>query len=222
MADEPIEPESSGSFRGISAEDIFHWEFRRSLTGGYAVNEVDDFLEEVGAAFDALVTRMELLDERDQEQRQRIEAYRRSEDTLRDALKAAQKFNEDIIGTARREADALRAEARAIKARAQLEAAELPQAIAEEVRILREQRARLRAELNAVLDTHRRLLDSVVHAEEQLEKLSGAHEPPSGEETQRAEPAAGAPDSSAPGGQLDSESGEEIPNAFFSGGETWQ
>ena len=160
--DQPPLPETA---RDVTAADIYHREFKRVLTGGYSVHEVDEFLERVGDAFSALTGRLELLEDRDREQREQLEAFRRSEDTLRSALVASQKFNENILDAAKREANALREEAQLIKTRAEHEAARLPAEVAAEVDRLQKLRRRLRDDLLATLNTHRNLLESIPQAE---------------------------------------------------------
>ena len=172
-------------FEELTAADIYHREFKRVLTGGYSVREVDEFLERTGGAFDRLASRLEALEARSQEQRERLDAFRRSEDTLRSALVAAQKFNENILDAARREADALREQARLNKAQADLEAARLPAETAADVERLREQRSRLHTDLLTTLETHRNLLCGLTTAEERLAEEAAEAGPPAPEPEDR-------------------------------------
>lgn len=165
--DMPISPPHTDA-RGLTPADIYHKEFKRAVVGGYDMRQVDEFLTRVGDAFDALVLQVQLLKERDHEQREQLQAFREMEETLRNTLVTSQKFSENITETAKREADALIEEAHLIKARAQFEAGRLPAEMAEDVRQLKERRERLRLDMLSVLDTHRNLLNTMTPAEDRI------------------------------------------------------
>lgn len=168
MTEEVPMSSSRGDVRGLTSADIYHWEFKRALVGGYDMRQVDQFLTRVADAFDGMVRQLELVRERDQEQREQLAMYREMEDTLRNTLVTSQRFSENIVDAAKREADSLVEEAHLVKARAQFEASKLPAEIAEDVKRLREERARLRSELLAILDTHRNLINNLIPAEERV------------------------------------------------------
>lgn len=168
MTEDTAHEAGHGGVRGLTPADIFHREFRKVLVGGYDTGEVDDFLERVGSTLESLIARIEMIEERDRDQREQLAAYRLMEQTLQDTLTTSQKFSGDILDAAKREADSLREEARLIRARAQFEASRLPIEIREDMKRLQEQRARLRAEMTAILDTHRNLLNKLIPAEERL------------------------------------------------------
>ena len=185
--DLPI-PSGLQNVHGINAADIYHREFKRVMVGGYDMHEVDEFLTRVADAFDALQKRLQAVEEREHELREQAGAYQEMEETLRNALVTSQKFSENIIDVAKREADSLVEEARVIKARAQFEASKLPTEVARDIRRLQEQRARLRSEIQAVLRSHQNLLESLLPAEQRLAEESSqaarrepARKPPSGD-----------------------------------------
>jgi cell division initiation protein len=141
----------------ITPSDLYNIKFKRALVGGYEAKEVEELLERVGDALEALATEVRSLRERNEDQKASLEEYRQIEATLRSALVSSQKFSEDIIAAAQREAHTLLEEAR-------LKAAQLPETIAREIQQLERQRERLRAELLAIFDTHKKLLDAVLGA----------------------------------------------------------
>ncbi len=204
-----------GGVRGLTAADIYHREFKRVLFGGFAMREVDEFLERVCDTFEALTARLQALEERDREQGEQLEAFRQMEDTLRNTLVTSQKFGENIVEAAKREADALVEEARMLKARAQFEAAKLPVEIAEDIRKLQEQRARLRTELLSILETHKSLLSTLASAEE---RKAG--------DTLESGPASPEPEreDTAPESRQEPPAADDTaePEAFFSSEETWE
>jgi len=148
----------------LTPSEIVNKEFKRSV-GGYNTREVDEFLERVADLLEELVSQVRTLKEKDEQQQTQLEQYREIENTLRDALASSQRFSEDILDTAKREAHALIEEARLAKAQAEFKAARLPIVLAREVRLLRQERNRLRAELKSILQTHMNLVESLIPEE---------------------------------------------------------
>ena len=134
----------------ITAQDIREKTFEKSTFGGYAMNEVDDFLDELAGDLAAsqketasLRSKMKVLVEK-------IEEYRESEDAMHLALVSAQKVAKNIQEESRAQADELlanaRAEAEAIVASAKAEAEAVTGGIArqreaEELRLRKAQEA---------------------------------------------------------------------------------
>ncbi len=150
----------------ITPSDIYNQDFKRALLGGYETREVDAFLERVADIIERLLAQMRYLRERVDEQRATIDEYREIEKTLRSALVSSQKFSEDILASAKREAESLIEEARLKKAQAQLAAAKLPRKLARDIHVLEQQRSRMRREMLAILETHKSLLDSLIPGDE--------------------------------------------------------
>jgi cell division initiation protein len=150
----------------ITPSDIYNQDFKRALLGGYETKEVDAFLERVADIIDHLIDQIRYLREKVDEQRASIDEYREIEKTLRSALVSSQKFSEDILASAKREAESLIEEARLKKAQAQLAAAKLPRKLARDIHVLEQQRSRMRREMLAILETHKNLLDSLIPEEE--------------------------------------------------------
>lgn len=151
-----------GEELALTPSDICNQDFRQALVGGYRSDEVDTFLERVADMFEGMLQQLRELRARNEEQRAALEQAREMEDTLRSALVSSQRFSEEIVATAKREAQALLEEARAKQAQAQLEAARLPGRLSRDIHLMERQRARLRSELLAIIETHRRLLDSLI------------------------------------------------------------
>ena len=77
----------------------------------------------------------------------------------------AQKYAETMAESARRQADALLEEARLTKIRAEMDAAELPETLRDEIEALKRARNRLREDLMAVIETHGVLAENIPAAE---------------------------------------------------------
>ncbi len=165
MKKDQIVSEVLGEEAVITPSDLYNTEFKNALMGGYDKVEVDTFLERVADAFEALINRVKELQDTLEEERNDMAEFREMENTLRDALASAQRFNEDTLDSARRKADAIVAEAETNKARAGLEAEALPAALRAEIEELRAERNRLRMDLRAVLAAHTALLHDIPTAE---------------------------------------------------------
>ncbi len=165
MRKDKVVTEVLGEENVITPSDLYNHQFKRVVMGGYKAQEVDEFLERVADVMEALIVQVRELRDRNEEQRRRLEEYRQMEETLRSALVSSQTFSENILEAARREARALIEQARLEKEQAKLENARMPEKLSHEIRMLRQQRDRLRVELLAILETHRRLLDSLIPAE---------------------------------------------------------
>ena len=87
------------------------------------------------------------------------------QETLRSALAASQKLGESVVESARRDSASMLEAARVEKTRILTQAAKLPIALAQEINQLQQQRDRLRQDMQALLATHRTLLESQTSAE---------------------------------------------------------
>ena len=167
--------------------DISNRKFKTSMFGGFKKPVVESYLKAVSDQVQCLLDERSALESQSATQRQemqelrqrldeqqeqmakqkrRIEQhekklaeFRQAEQSLRSALVSSQKFAEDLLETSRREAESIVESARLEKARVRLEAKEIGISLTKEVRALQEQRQRLYAEIGAILDTHKNLLE---------------------------------------------------------------
>lgn len=160
--DDKIVGEILGDEHAITPSDLFAKQFRRSRFGGYDRRDVDDFLEEVADALENLIVQIRVLKDKNEEQRKIMADLKEVEASLRGALVSAQRFGDDVLDSAKREAHVILEEARLKRAQAQLEVSRVPAALTRDIHILEQQRSRLRVEMMAILETHRKLLDSLV------------------------------------------------------------
>lgn len=151
-----------GEEHAITPSELFGKQFKRARLGGYDRKDVDGFLEHVADALEDLIVQLRVLKEKNDEQRRAIAEFKDIESTLRKALVSSQRFGEELLDSAKREAHVLVEEAKLKKAEAQLEASRVPAALTRDIHVLEQQRSRLRVEIMAILETHRKLLDSLV------------------------------------------------------------
>ena len=134
----------------ITAQDIREKTFEKSTFGGYAMNEVDDFLDDLASDLAASQKETATLRSKMKVLVEKIEEYRESEDAMHLALVSAQKVAKNIQEESRAQADELlanaRSEAEAIVAAAKAEAEAITGGIvrqreAEELRLRKAQEA---------------------------------------------------------------------------------
>ena len=106
--------------------DVENKRFSKQMMNGYSVEEVDEFLDEIGV--DYAKKNKELLEEskKVEELEKEMERYRHIESTLQNTLVMAQSTAEEVKNVAKQQADQLISEA---KASAQKEVDELEQQI---------------------------------------------------------------------------------------------
>ncbi|HUW62848.1 MAG TPA: DivIVA domain-containing protein [Candidatus Bathyarchaeia archaeon] len=148
-----------GKERVLSPSDVLNYEFSRSLVGGYSANEVDGFLARVADVLENLIQQIRGLKAQLAEQNDELDEHQQMQETLRDALVTSQKFGENLIESAKREASLLIEAARLEKSRIDTENARLPVLLAQEITHLQDQRDRLRADIRAILASHEALLE---------------------------------------------------------------
>ncbi|MBI4560193.1 MAG: DivIVA domain-containing protein [Candidatus Hydrogenedentes bacterium] len=159
MRTDKVVTEVLGHENILTPSDLYNKRFKRSLLLGYDTLEVNAFLERVADTLEGLIVQVRTLKERRDDLEQRLEEYRQMEATLRSALISSQKFGDDIIETAKREAQAIIEQARLLRMQAELESAKIPEALARDIQALERQRARLRQELLSILQAHSQLLE---------------------------------------------------------------
>ena len=134
----------------ITAQDIREKTFEKSTFGGYAMNEVDDFLDELAGDLAASQKETASLRSKMKVLVDKIEEYRESEDAMHLALVSAQKVAKTIQTESQAKADELiasaKAEAESILAAARAEAEAVTGGIvrqreAEELRLRKAQEA---------------------------------------------------------------------------------
>ena len=122
----------------ITAQDIREKTFEKSTFGGYAMNEVDDFLDELANDIAASQKEVSVLRGKMKVLVEKIEEYRGSEEEMNRALVSAQKLAKSIEEESRQKADALVAEAQEKADAILAEAQEKADAITGNLRQLRE------------------------------------------------------------------------------------
>lgn len=166
MRKDKIVSQVLGEESAITPSDLYNMQFKTAAFGGYDKAEVDAYLERVADVFEGLVTQVAQLKQRCEEQRADIETFRDLGGTLKASLDTLQNYRQEILDIARREADAIREQAHAIKAKAEAEAKIVPESIDREARALRDLRDSLRNNLRAVIEAHTILLEKIPAAED--------------------------------------------------------
>lgn len=169
MRKDRVVSEVFGEESAITPSDLYNAEFHTQVVGGYDKVEVDAFLERVGDVLESLIREVRDLKAQVQSQKEEIETLREMENSLRNALVTAQKFSEETLVAAKRQAAAILEEARLARARAEHAASELPKALRVEIAALQAARDRLRDDLEAVVEAHAALVARIPRAEHKME-----------------------------------------------------
>lgn len=142
----------------LSPLDIYNKEFKHGFRG-YQEDEVNEFLDEVVRDYEAVLRENDELKEQLSGVGERIEQYRKLEETLKNTLVVAQSTADEVKSAARKEAELIVREAEA-KAQALLvQAEERVKSHDEQVQVLRREWDTVRARLRGMLQSQLSLLD---------------------------------------------------------------
>lgn len=95
---------------GLTPTDIHNKEFERSFRG-YAVEDVNEFLDQVGKDYEQVVRENGELKDQLVQFQEKLKSYQKLEETMHNAILVAQETAEDVKQNANREADMIRREA---------------------------------------------------------------------------------------------------------------
>lgn len=150
--------------------DIYNKEFKKS-TFGYNTTQVDEFLDDVGVAYERLLKDLNNLQEENQALKEKIDNYEDMEDKLQNTL-------DSIQGTVSERIEQAEKEARMIKKEARMRAEEIKEnarnQVASEKRKLeqlREQRNFFKIRFQTLLESHLEMLNE--ESEKNEESLRG-------------------------------------------------
>lgn len=139
----------------ITPVDVHNKEFRRSLWG-FNEDEVDEFLDELGADYEAVIRERDALREQVDSLRRQLLQYKELEDNLQRALVVAQSTAEEVRQSARKESELTVQEAQARAQRLFEEAQAKTRALESDHRELEREinvyRARVRSLLQSTMD----------------------------------------------------------------------
>ena len=162
MKQDKVISEVLGEEIALSPSDLLNQQFKRAGFGGYKRRQVDEFIERVADVLEGLIVQVRQLKEKNDEQRRTISEFEDIEAALRNTLLTSQHHGDQMLDAAKREAHVIVEEAKLKRAQAQADATKLPTHLARDIHLLEQQRSRLRVELMAILETHRKLIDSLV------------------------------------------------------------
>jgi len=154
----------------ITPLDIHQQQFKKTR-GRYDAGEVDSFLELVRAELDDALRDNAAVKEELKRTKARLAELVEHEKILKDAIISTQKVAEDIKANAHKEAEVIVAEAR-LNAEKLIDLAHTQvRKLTEDITELKRQRARVEADLTAILHAHLKMLEATNEqaAENQIE-----------------------------------------------------
>ncbi|MFW6381335.1 MAG: DivIVA domain-containing protein [Bacillota bacterium] len=142
----------------FSPLDIYNKEFKKSAFG-YNTGEVDDFLDDVGVAYEKLLKEINSLQEENERLKERLANYENIEDKLSQTLESVQETAREQTRQAKEEADRIidkaNMEADKIRDQARLKAQEEYRALER----LKETRQLFEIRFKSLLESHLKLLE---------------------------------------------------------------
>ncbi|MCC3144757.1 DivIVA domain-containing protein [Halanaerobium sp. Z-7514] len=137
--------------------EIYNKEFNKS-TFGYNKSQVDDFIEDIGVAYERLLKDINNLQEENKKLKEKIEHYQKMEDRLNNTLDTMQDTIADRVEQAENEAQVIikeaKVEADKIKEKAKAEVAAEKRKVEE----LREQKNFFKIRFQTLLQSHLEML----------------------------------------------------------------
>lgn len=167
------EQNSRGMEHTLTPSELVNSVLKTNIFGGYSKTQVDILLERAADVLEALLQENAELKRKTEQLEQTVEKYGDIEASLRGALVSSQKMGENMVASAKLQADALLEEARLARARAVFKMEKLPDALRAEIQRLMDARERLRDDLAALLESHGALIARIPGAEAAVGEFVG-------------------------------------------------
>lgn len=141
----------------ITAQDIHNVTFEKALRG-YRMDEVDEFLGKVAEQIDTLTKEKNDLEKKMYILAEKVDQYRKDEETLKTALLNAQRLGETVVYEAKQKAETILYDANSKASQAKEEAAEQ---VAVEERALAEMKRQVAQFKNDILNLYKQHIESL-------------------------------------------------------------
>ena len=145
----------------VTPLDIIQKQFNESRRGGYEPDEVRDFLDAVRESLEDVLRQNQRLRDEVARRDSEIAELRNTESDIKNTLMLARRVSDDMERGARREADVIVGEARIEAERVLLAVSEERRELQADIVRLRSSRARLLADLRAVLQAYSYSIDEL-------------------------------------------------------------
>ncbi len=142
----------------ISPLDIYHQEFKKT-TFGYNVTQVNEFLEEVGMAYEKLLKEVNSLQDENERMKERLQNYEQMEKRLEKILITVQETAKEQTKQARREAELIIQKAEIKAEQLRKEAQQNLQAEYQSLQELKGSKELFRIRFKTLLESHLQLLE---------------------------------------------------------------
>lgn len=164
----------------ISPLDIYQHDFGKT-TFGYKTREVDEFLDEVGVAYEKLLKEVNKLQDENEQLKEKLSTQEEMEQRLENIMITVQETAKNINKQAHKEAELIIKKA---ELKAQKIEEEVKEELQEEYRLLqvvKENRELFKIRLKTLLESHRELLendeDPELGIEEEIEDIVASKNP---------------------------------------------
>jgi len=152
----------------LAPSDLYDAGFKKSLFG-FRSGDVKSFMASVADDMERLIEQNRRLKFQIEQLQDQLDEYRRTEESLKNALVSSEKLRTEILNEAKKEAELLIDEAR-LEAKQLYQSAERTrEQIKQELARLALQKERFKAEFGAILDAHGKLLQTDYQADSENE-----------------------------------------------------
>ena len=142
----------------LTPVDILHTQFKTAVRG-YNKSQVDQFVRSVNETLEEVVQEKIELQRKIEALHEQLDAFRKIESAMTDALTLAQKGADEVKANAHRHAEMILAEAEQSRVRMTVEAQKETEKYRSEIALLQSTRDRFDAEFRAVLSGYAEWLD---------------------------------------------------------------
>lgn len=143
----------------ISPVDIYNKEFNKSAFGGYKASEVEEFLDEVGVAYEKSLKEINSLKDENERLQEKLKNYENIEDKLEETLLSVQEAAREQSRQAKKEADTILKQAN-MKADKIIDGAKMKiQEEEQRLEHLKDTRQLFKIRFKSLLESHLQLLE---------------------------------------------------------------
>ncbi|MEJ6950918.1 DivIVA domain-containing protein [Natronospora cellulosivora (SeqCode)] len=159
----------------VSPLDIYNHEFKKAI-GGYNTAEVDEFLDEVGIAYEKLLKEVNKLQDENESLKEKISSEEKMENKLENILLTVQETAKDITKQAKQEANIIIKKAEIKGKKIEEEAREKMKKEYESLESIKEARELFKIRFKTMLESHLEMLEKEQENELQVQNEVAAEE----------------------------------------------
>lgn len=160
----------------VSPLDIYNHEFNKKAIGGYNPGEVDEFLDEVGVAYEKLLKEVNNLQDENESLKEKINSEEKIEKKLEKIVLTVQETASEITQQAQKEADIIIKKAEIKAKKIEDDAKEKVKREYSDLEALRKTRELFKIRFKTMLESHLNMLENEQQNETDIKQEIAAEE----------------------------------------------